>query len=89
MKTKICCTALGIAGLLGVVCVSNGQESFRTAAPAPLEMQKAEQEVEQRYAAAHPEIQEYVLWTARSFGRGGMWLNEDAFADLPPRKPKS
>ena len=51
--------------------------------PAPLDLKKAEAEVEQRYAKAHPEIKEFVLHTARSFGRSGMWLNEDAFAASP------
>lgn len=48
--------------------------------PAPLDLKKAEAEVDQRYAKAHPEIKEFVLHTARSFGRSGLWLNEDAFA---------
>jgi hypothetical protein len=46
-------------------------------------MRKARAEVEAHYAKAHPEIQEYILWTAESFGPGGLWLNEDAFAKLP------
>ncbi|MFH0794003.1 MAG: hypothetical protein V2A74_08225 [bacterium] len=50
--------------------------------PAPLDMAKAQAEVKAHYRAAHPEIREYVLWTAGSFGRSGMWLNEDAFAAL-------
>ena len=50
--------------------------------PAPLDLAKAQSEVTTRYAAAHPEIQEYVLWTARTFGPGRMWLNEDAYAGL-------
>lgn len=54
-----------------------------TPLPAPFDMQKAEAEVENSYAKAHPEIKEYVLWTARTFGPGGMWLNEDALAALP------
>ena len=52
------------------------------ASPAPLDMSKAEAEVKQHYAKAHPEVQEYILWTAQSFGRSGLWLNEDAFTDL-------
>lgn len=51
--------------------------------PAPLNMEQAKQEVEGHYAKAHPEIQEYILWTARQFGRSGMWLNEEAFAAWP------
>ena len=46
------------------------------------DMSKAGAEVRKHYAAAHPEIQEYILWTANSFGRNEMWLNEDAFASL-------
>ena len=54
-----------------------------TPLPAPFDMQKAEAEVENAYAKAHAEIKEYVLWTARTFGASGMWLNEDALAALP------
>lgn len=50
------------------------------AEPAALDMKKAESEVESHYAHAHPEIREYVLWTARTFGPSRMWLNEDALA---------
>ena len=66
---------------LVIAAVCPGAE--KTESPAPLDIKKAETEVEQRYAGAHPEIKEYVLFTARSFGRSGMWLNEDAFAALP------
>ena len=65
--------------VLGAVCIRAAEAD----APAPLDIKKAETEVAQRYASAHPEIKEYVLFTARSFGRSGMWLNEDAFAALP------
>ena len=51
-----------------------------------VDMAKAEAEVQDRYAGAHPEIQEYILWTARQFGRRSMWLNEDAFVDLSDAK---
>ena len=54
-----------------------------TTSPAPFDMQKAEAEVETSYGKAHPEVKEYVLWTARTFGPSGMWLNEDACAGLP------
>lgn len=77
--------------LLAFVCGVGGaaespvpQEGPSPPAKSPsLDLKKAEAEVETRYAKAHPEIREYVLWTARSFGPGGMWLPEDAFADLP------
>ena len=51
--------------------------------PASLDIKKMELEVETHYAKADPEIREYVIWTAKTFGRHGMWLNEDAFAALP------
>ncbi len=53
--------------------------------PAPLDMEKAKKEVDSHYAGAHPEIREYILWTARTFGPNGMWLNEDAFAAWPEK----
>lgn len=43
---------------------------------------KAETEVETSYGKAHPEVKEYVLWTAKTFGPSGMWLYEDACAGL-------
>ena len=49
--------------------------------PAPLDREAAAAEAESAYAAAHPEVREYVLHTARSFGRSGLWLNEQAFAE--------
>lgn len=62
--------------------VPKEEPSRATKSPASLDMKKAEAEVETHYAKAHPEIKEYVLWTARTFGTGGMWLQEDAFSDL-------
>lgn len=53
-----------------------------SASPASLDIKKMELEVETHYAKAHPEIKEYVIWTAKTFGPSGMWLNEDAFAAL-------
>ena len=83
MKTMIFPVAFVFVTLLSRACGAQEQESVRAESPAPLDMNKAEEEVRKHYAAAHPEIQEYVLWTARTFGRNGMWLNEDAFASLP------
>jgi hypothetical protein len=68
--------------VLTAVCVSGEESSKAKQSPTPLDLKKAEAEVKTRYAKAHPEIQEYVLWTAREFGRGGLWLNEDALAAL-------
>lgn len=50
--------------------------------PKPLDLEAANVEIEDHYAKAHPEIQEYVRMTARSFGRSQLWLNENAFEGL-------
>lgn len=71
---------LVLLGTLGRAAESAGGNSNE---PAPLDMKKAEAEVAAHYARAHPEVKEYVLWTARTFGGSRMWLNEDAFAALP------
>lgn len=52
--------------------------------PASLDMEKARAEVMEHYTHAHPEIQEYVLWTARTFGRSRLWLNAEAFDHVSP-----
>jgi hypothetical protein len=52
------------------------------AGPRPLDMDAATAEVSSSYGKAEPEVQEFILHTARSFGTGGMWLNENAYADL-------
>ncbi|MCL4179290.1 MAG: hypothetical protein KJ072_16305 [Verrucomicrobia bacterium] len=82
--------AVVLATLLGPISrTSAGEAPMPTeeAAAAPsagsFDMKKAEAEVELHYGQAHPEIKEYVLWTARTFGPTGMWLNEDAFSALP------
>lgn len=54
------------------------------AGPQPLDMEAAAAEVSASYGQASPEVQEFVLHTARSFGRGGLWLNESACSDLTP-----
>jgi hypothetical protein len=81
MKTITFTIAVVLAMLLSTGC----RTTPVTKSPAPLDMQKATTEVETHYANAHPEIREYVLWTAKTFGRSGvgLWLNEDAFAALP------
>ena len=56
------------------------------AAPAPLDMEQASKEVSTSYGKAHPEVQEFILHTARSFGRDKLWLNENAFAELTPEQ---
>ncbi len=57
--------------------------------PPTLDMDAATAEVTSNYGKAHPEVQEFVLQTARSFGRGGLWLNENAYAELTPEKRES
>ena len=56
------------------------------AATPPIDMELAAAEVSRSYSKASPEIQEYVLYTARSFGGSGMWLNETAYATLKPEE---
>ena len=50
--------------------------------PGAIDLTKVETEIENHYSHAHPEIQEYIAWTARTFGPSGMWIAEDAFSDL-------
>ena len=54
--------------------------------PQPLDMDAASVEVSAKYGKAHPEVQEFVLQTARSFGRSGLWLNENAYSGLQPEE---
>jgi hypothetical protein len=56
------------------------------AAPPPVDMELAAAEVSRCYAKAHPEVQEFVRHTARSFGASGLWLNEGAYATLKPEQ---
>jgi hypothetical protein len=56
------------------------------AAPPPVDMDRAAEEVSRCYGKAHPEVQEFVLHTARSFGSSGMWLNENAYAAIKPEE---
>ena len=90
MKTIALQMALGVLALVSTVRVGRAESPDRTEAaasaaesPAAKVAKKAAAEVDAHYAKAHPEIKEYVLWTAKNFGPGGMWLPDDAFADLP------
>ena len=56
------------------------------AGPKALNMEAASAEVAAAYGNAEPEVQEFVLHTARSFGPGGFWLNADAYGDLKPEE---
>src|SRR5688500_10969461 len=81
MKIKLIISSICV---LVMVLSPAGTAAERNEVPLPLDIKKAEAEVQTRYAGAHPEIKEYILWTARSFGRSGMWLHEDAFAASAP-----
>jgi hypothetical protein len=80
---RITAQAGALLMVLGTVGLVGAKTSEPDESPAPLDLKKAQAEVERHYAKAHAEIKEYVLWTARSFGPTGMWLHEDAFAALP------
>lgn len=58
--------------------------SVAAAAARRVDMDAAAAEVSRCYGKAHPEVQEFVLQTARTFGTSGLWLNEDALAGLKP-----
>jgi hypothetical protein len=75
MKTK---ALMVIAALLAATPI-------RAEVP-PVDLDSAAEEVSRSYGKAHPEVQEFVLHTARSFGKSGLWLNENAYADLSPER---
>ena len=89
--TSMVAVVLTVFVLLSIGCststrgplVPTQETAPTTDSPASLDMQEAKTEVETHYINAHPEVREYVLWTARTFGRSGLWLNEDAFAAFP------
>lgn len=56
------------------------------AASTQLDLSSASNEVAQAYGKAHPEVQEFVWQTVRSFGRSGLWLNENVYADQKPEQ---
>jgi hypothetical protein len=83
---------------LGAGCQTNPSKSQANAklaaapltlAPAAIDLSKARVEADTKYAKAHPEIREYVHWTAQTFGPSGMWLNEEAFATWPADQRES
>lgn len=69
--------------LIGLALLSNATALVE---PPTLDMDAATAEVSSKYGKAHPEVQEFVLLTVRSFGRSGLWLNEDAYAELKPEE---
>lgn len=77
---------LGVVAVSVVVALGLAAMGLATAgaAPRPLDEKAAETEVTTAYGKASPEVQEFVLHTARSFGRSGMWLNENALDEMSP-----
>ncbi|MBM4155351.1 MAG: hypothetical protein FJ221_10035 [Lentisphaerae bacterium] len=83
MKARIALVAVAAGLSLAAGCHS-------IPAPRPVEtatttdlVAKAQAEIAAHYSKAHPEVQEYVLHTAQTFGRGGLWRPEGAFAAEP------
>ena len=64
-------------------------EKMRTWKPKVVDIKKAENEIESCYSEASPEVKKYIRWTAKKFGAKKMWLNEDAFADMPEEVRKA
>ncbi|MHB0961218.1 MAG: HEAT repeat domain-containing protein [Pirellulaceae bacterium] len=72
----------GLPTAMVLLAFANAGSILVAQSPESIDMPKANAEVDARYGNAHPEIKEYILWTARTFGRSAMWLHEDAFSDL-------
>jgi HEAT repeat protein len=66
-----------IAALILAVAIASLQS-----ATAPADMELAQAEIVRSYSNAHPEVQEFVRHTARSFGANGLWLNQETYAAL-------
>jgi hypothetical protein len=82
MKTS----PLPVIAILATLLVGGYPGMAQTAVfAAPLDLQKARLEVERSYNKAQPEIREYVIWTAQTFGKSGLWVNEDALAAMPAK----
>ena len=69
-------------GLFGITLLA----PLIAAGPAPVDMDRAAKEVSESYGKAHPEVQEFILHTARTFGVSKLWLNDNAFAALTPEE---
>jgi len=70
--------------LVTATCVPMGRWSRGSAAQEHPNTATVDEEIELYYSKAHPEVQEFVRWTARTFGRPGtgLWLPENAFDAL-------
>lgn len=82
--------AAGTSARVGDVLAAMGYQRLKgsrtstTDQPSRLDMDAATAEVSAKYAKADPEVQEFVLQTIGSFGRDGLWLNENVYAGLKP-----
>ncbi len=83
MKKILLCLQCGLLAALVSGCMSSASHQVEARPLGALNLKQAEVEIETRYAKAHPEVQEYIRWTARTFGPGGFWFNENALAALP------
>jgi len=43
---------------------------------------ETENEIEEHYAKADADVQEYIRWTARTFGRAGLWIPANAYDNV-------
>jgi hypothetical protein len=59
------------------VGVWTDKASAQSAEVAPIEA-----EIAAHYATAHPEVQEYIRWTAKNFSRGSLWLPHGTYDQL-------
>lgn len=75
-----------VALILGMSTVSAHEPDAVETPQEPAYVQKAQVEVKTHYAKAHPEVQEYVLWTARQFGHNDLWQTEDALKGLSEKE---
>jgi beta-lactamase regulating signal transducer with metallopeptidase domain len=68
--------------LVSVTCVPMGR--WTRPAPEPANTATVDEEIALYYSKAHPEVQEFIRWTAQTFGRPGvgLWLPENAFDSL-------
>jgi hypothetical protein len=71
-----------LVAVVASLCFGMGDAAWAVDGATAFDFEKAKVEVVAKYSKAHPEVQEYIVWTARQFGPGGLWLNEDAFAEL-------
>lgn len=57
-------------------------EKVAASVPRPPTADEVEKEIEQYYAKADADVKEYIRWTARQFGRAGLWKAADTYKSL-------